>query len=374
MARAYVEVNLDAIKNNIAEIKNHLSKGTHIMAVVKADAYGHGCIPCAKAAIAAGAEWLAVATPEEGEVIRDAGIKNRILILGGIEDDKIDLCVNLDLDLCVFLSETVEKIAKHAQKQDKVCRIHIKIDTGMGRIGLRTKEELKSILDVILKYKNIELAGLFSHFPSADTAKDDDTTKKQLVRFLEFAAYVRDRGFTPLLHISNSAACIKFKEAQMDMVRLGISMYGIYPSPEMANKDIALIPAMKVLSKVVYVKTIDKGDSISYGQTFIASKPMKIATISIGYGDGFKRLLSGKGSVLIHGKRANIVGRVCMDQLMADVSDIEDVTIGDEVVCLGRQGNEEITADEIAQLCDTISYEIVLSFLPRMQRVYVGES
>ncbi|MEZ4357146.1 MAG: alanine racemase [Eubacteriales bacterium] len=371
MARAYVEVDLDAIKNNIREIKNHLSENTRIMAVVKADAYGHGCIPCATAAIEAGAKWLAVATPEEGKVIRDAGIKNRILILGAIEDDEIDMCIDLGLDLCVFSSVAIEKIAEIAKKKGKVCRIHIKIDTGMGRIGIRTIGELKSILSSVEKHKNIELAGIFSHFPSADTAAHDETTRKQLDKFLEFAKYVKDRGFTPLLHISNSAACIKFNEAQLDMIRLGISMYGIYPSPEMENKVVKLSPAMKVLSKVVFVKDIDKGDTISYGQTFKASAPMKIATISIGYGDGFKRLLSGKGSVLIHGKRAPIVGRVCMDQMMVDVTDIEGVVVGDEVVCLGKQGEEEITADEIAELCDTISYEIVLSFLQMMLRVYL---
>ena len=370
MSRTYALVDLDAIQFNIRQLKGRLPQKTQLCAVVKADAYGHGYVPCAKAAVAAGADWLAVATPEEGKTLREAGVRARILVLGGVDESAAELSVTYGLDQCVFTKSGIQVLSRLAGKIGKQAAIHIKVDTGMGRIGVRTIEELDELLDEIQKDSGLVLAGMFSHFSTSDES-DKSFSGIQESTFRRFAQHVKARGFAPILHIANSAACMELPQASFDMVRPGIAIYGLYPSGEV-KREIPLRPAMQVISQVAYVKEVPAGQPISYGRTFYAPRSMRIATIGIGYGDGFKRALSNRGSVLIRGQRAPIVGRVCMDQTMVDVTDIPGVSAGDQVVILGRQGGEEITADEIAELCDTINYEIVLSFLPRVARVYIG--
>lgn len=364
--RGFVEVDLGKLKANVSALKQSIKKDTKLIAVVKADAYGHGYVECAKAAVEAGADWLAVAIPDEGEELRRAGIENRILVLGGITFDQVADSVDNDFDQCVYSVSILNALSEYAKRVGKTAKVHIKADTGMGRIGVKTIEELDRLIDHI--DEGIDFAGFFSHFSSSD--EDEQYTRMQLKRFLELAEHVKKRGFSPMLHISNSAAVLNYPEANLDAVRPGIAIYGLYPS-DTVKRDVVLKPVMSVYTQVVYVKYIEPGQTVSYNNTFAASKRMKVATISLGYGDGFKRALSNKGEVLIHGERAPIIGRVCMDQAMVDVTHIKSVTPGDIAVVLGSQGTQTISADDIAKTCDTINYEIVLSFLPRVKRIYV---
>ncbi len=367
----YAEVDLNAIKQNVIGIRNRLPKNTIICAVVKADGYGHGSLQAARAAIAGGAEWLALAIPEECIPLRDAGINVPMLVMGGITREQAGLSVDLNLDQCVFTKDIICVLEKEAEKRGKTSRVHIKADTGMGRIGIRTAKELKELLSCIKKCPKVELAGFFTHFSVSD-AYDKSYTLEQNEKFKEFINIVRAEGFDPIVHASNSAAVIDMPELSYDMVRPGISIYGLYPSDEVDRQKVKLKPALRIVSHIAYVKEAGEGQYISYGRAYKTSGKTVIATLPIGYGDGLRRLLSNRGEVLIRGKRAKITGRVCMDQTMVDVTDIPNAGAGDEAVIIGKQGEDEITADEMAKMLDTINYEVVLSFLPRVERVYTG--
>lgn len=364
----YAVVDLAAIKQNIINIRKNLPEGTKFCAVVKADAYGHGSVMVSKAALEAGAEWLAVAIPEEAETLREDGITAPILVLGPSNLWQTERAAELDLSLVAASRECVSSAAEVACKHRKRMKLHLKVDTGMNRVGVKTFEEMDAMLADIEKSELLELEGIMTHFAAADEA-DKAYTRMQNERFREFIASVKERGFSPTIHASNSGASIDCPDMSYDMVRAGIAMYGCYPSDEV-NRSVKLKPAMSLHTKISHIKTVQTGEKMSYGCTFTALGEMRIATLPIGYADGFNRLLSNNGEVLIGGKRAKVVGRVCMDQTLVDVTHIEGAALGDEAVCIGRQGKEEITADEFAQKCGTINYEILCAISPRVPRLY----
>lgn len=355
---------LAALRENVSLLKASLPEGTRLMAVVKADAYGHGIVQVAKNALHAGAQWLAVARTDEGAVLRRAGVDAPILVLGAPSGAEIGDGVKNGLTLTVCAPEMAACVQRHARQLGKTAQVHIKIDTGMGRIGVRDEAELRALLDALGNCPDVRLTGAFTHFADADSA-DEDYTRMQLARFRSLTALLPE-GI--LRHCANSAAIHRFPEAAMDMVRAGISMYGCPPIPT----DMPLQPVMTWRTAVTFVKNLQKGDKVSYGCTFTADRPMTVATIACGYGDGYHRAGSGRAEVLIRGRRCRVIGRICMDQMMADVTGLEGVEPGDEAVLIGRQGDELITADELAAWASTISYEVLLAATERVHRTWVN--
>lgn len=364
----YAIIDLNAVKQNVVNIKSRLPEGTKFCASVKADAYGHGSVMVSKAAIEAGADWLALAIPEEAAALRDEGVTAPIIILGPSNRWQWEMAAGLGLSMVITSEECVRNAAETADKFRKKMKLHLKADTGMNRVGIKTFGELERILDEIGKSELLELEGLMTHFAAADEA-DKTYTTMQNERFKEFITRVKKRGFAPLIHAANSGAAIDCPELSYDMVRVGIAMYGCYPSDEV-DKSVKLKPVMSVYTKISHIKTLPAGEKLSYGCTFTTPREMRIATLPIGYADGFNRLMSNNGEVLICGKRAKVVGRVCMDQTLVDVTDIPGVDRGEEAVIIGRQGKDEITADEFAARCGTISYEILCAISPRVPRLY----
>lgn len=365
----WAEVNLDNIKFNLKQVKKNIPEDTKVMAVVKADAYGHGVIPVAKAALEAGADRLAVALPEEGKELRDNGFKLPIQILGEVLPNQVSILVENDLIPTISKIETVKRLNELAAKKGIIKKIHIKIDTGMGRIGVFPDDAINFIKKVD-SYSNIDIEGIMTHFAKADE-KDKSYTYKQWERFKSVIDKLKEIDINiPIKQAANSATIIDLPEFSLNMVRPGIMMYGLRPSHEV-DESFKLKPALSWKAKIVYLKEVPSGTGISYGATYVTKRKSKIATIPMGYADGFSRLLSNKGEVLVNGKRAPIRGRVCMDQFMVDVTDIEDVNIGDEVVLIGKQGNDELTATEMADLINTINYEITCDITKRVPRVYI---
>jgi alanine racemase len=370
-AHSWAEIRLADIAYNIAQLRRCIGDDTLFMAVVKADGYGHGAYRVAQTAIDAGARWLGVAIAEEGVELRDKGIDAPILVLGGIMPYEAEEVVASGLCQTVFTLDVAKALSDASAKQGKNADVHIKVDTGMGRVGVRPGIELEQLIEGLLKLPGININGMFTHFAESD-ACDKAFTGGQISLFRQAVNQAESMGVGPLiLHAANSAAIMDYSDARFNMVRGGISIYGYYPSNEIDNpQKIDLKPALSWKARVVYVKDVPAGTPISYGRTFTTQRPSKIATISAGYADGYRRQLSNKGCVLIRGSRAPVIGRVCMDQFMVDVTDIPGVAAGDEVVLIGGQGNETITADELAELCDTISYEILTSIGPRVPRIY----
>ncbi|AEE97349.1 alanine racemase [Mahella australiensis] len=371
-AHSWAEIRLTDIAYNIAQLRRCIGDDTLFMAVVKADGYGHGAYRVAQTAIDAGARWLGVAIAEEGAELRDKGIDAPILVLGGIMPYEAEEVVASGLCQTVFSLDVAKALSDASVKQGKSADVHIKVDTGMGRVGVRPGLELEQLIEGLVGLPGINITGMFTHFAESD-ACDKSFTKYQMSLFVQAINQAKAMNVGPLiLHAANSAAVIDYTDAHFNMVRGGISIYGYYPSNEINNpQKIDLKPALSWKARVVYVKDVPAGTPISYGRTFTTQRSSKIATISAGYADGYRRQLSNKGCVLIRGNRAPVIGRVCMDQFMVDVTDIPGVVTGDEVVLIGRQGNETITADELAELCDTISYEILTSIGPRVPRIYV---
>lgn len=369
-SRVVAEIDMEAIKHNYHQIRKNVSKDTEIMPVVKADAYGHGSTEIARLLQNEGAKRFAVAIVKEGAELRQAGITSPILVLGYTPSADIEGLICNDLTPTVFSYEMAKEIAAIAQKLNKVVHIHIKVDTGMGRIGfLPTQQSLKEIIKIAeLKYLKIE--GIFTHFAAADE-QDDTYTKQQWNTFINFVNDLRKAGILiPIVHAANSAAIINHEYTHCNMVRPGIILYGYYPSDYLQGKKLDLRPAMTLKSQVVHVKELPAGCYISYGRKYCTPKTTKIATIPIGYADGYSRRLTNKGRVLIHGQYAKITGTVCMDQFMVDVSHIENVSAGDEVVLFGRQEGSCISVEEIAEISGTISYEVVCMIGKRVPRVY----
>ncbi len=356
-------IDLSALRENVRLIKASLPERTLLMAVVKADAYGHGIIEVAKNALHAGADWLAVARTDEGAVLRRCGVAAPVLVLGASTEWELRDGVLNGLTLTVCTPKSVRLLEAFAADMGKTALMHLKLDTGMGRIGARTEDEVRDILAALAECPHVRLTGAFTHFADAD-GLDDGYTRDQLNRFARLLTLL-PAGI--IRHCANSAAIHRYPEAAMDMVRAGISMYGAPPVPT----DLPLRPVMDWRTAVTFVKEVDAGDCVSYGCTFTAQRKLRLATVACGYGDGYHRGASGHAQVIIRGRRANVVGRICMDQMMVDVSDIPGVDVGDEVVLMGTQGSETITADELASWSGTIGYEVLLAATDRVHRNWV---
>jgi alanine racemase len=365
----WAEVDLDAIAYNARGLKERAGPETELMAVVKANAYGHGAVPVAKTALENGASRLAVNRALEGVELRQAGLTAPILILGYSLPSEAETIVRWDLTPTVTTVEGALALSAMSVRQGKVTPIHVKVDTGMGRFGL-LPDEVVAFVRRVAELPGLKLEGLFTHFAVADLA-DKTYTRRQFGLYMQVVRQLEEAGFTiPLKHMANSAANLDRPEMHLDMVRCGIALYGLRPSAEV-EPAIPLKPAMALKSRVARVRTLPPGSSISYGCTYTTTRPTPVALVPVGYGDGYHRILSNKGSVLIGGKRAPIVGRVCMDQFVVDVTGIEGVRQDDEVVVFGCQGGEEISAEEVAALAGTINYEVVTSILLRVTRVYL---
>lgn len=371
--RAWAEINLDNIAHNVREVVKKVGKMTEVMAVVKADAYGHGVRETVPTLLENGATRLAVSMLDEAIQLREMGITVPVLVLSYTDPVRAEEIINYNITQTVFSHDLAQALSKAAVKLGKQAKIHIKIDTGMSRVGFQPG--YKAVKDVveINSLPGIVIEGLFTHFASADEA-DREYTKLQYWRFESIVNELNRIGILiPVKHISNSAAIIQYPNLCLDMVRPGIILYGLYPSKEVDRSLIDLKPAMQLKAEVILVKEVDAGIPISYGRIYETKRKSKIATLPVGYADGYSRLLSNRGRVLIHGEYAPVVGRICMDQCMVDVTDIPGVKTGDEAVLIGRQGNNEITADEVAELSGTINYEVVCLIGKRIPRVYIKD-
>jgi len=369
--RTWAEIDLSALKNNFEIIKSQ-ANGTPVMAVVKANAYGHNDDIVAPLLDKWGAFGFAVSNIEEAKHLRDLGIKKTVLILGYTPETCAEELSKYDISQCVFSKEYATALSENARKSGVNIKIHIKLDTGMGRIGFDCRnEELSGIDDAIFSAKlpNLNFRGIFTHFALADrnNIKEDDFTNKQYSHFVKGVEKIKKSGLNPeFCHCCNSAATYLDKDKHFDMCRAGITLYGLTPSTDLDFNE-GFVPVMTLKSVVSMVKTVRKGESVNYGRTFIASKDTKIATVSVGYADGYSRLLSNKGYVLIRGKKAKIVGRICMDQMSVDVSDIKDVNMGDEVILFGK----DLPVENLSTICETINYETVCDVSSRVPRIPV---
>lgn len=378
------EIDLGAIGQNVSQLRRITSPSAKLMAVVKANGYGHGAVPVAVTALKNGADRLGVARMEEGKQLREAGIEAPILLFGLTHPDQVDDVIRHGLTPTVFSLENAKLLSEKIGRRSPPLGIHLKIDTGMGRIGLLpdalcadpaekgSSARLLEIITRIIRLPGLQLEGIYTHFASADSA-DKTYTRLQLKRFLDILEKLRRSGIdTGIRHAANSGGIIDHPESHLDMVRPGISLYGLYPSPEVTREKLPLIPAMALKTTIIQIKEVPAGFKISYGSTYETTRITRIATLSIGYADGLNRLLSSRGWMLVHGVRAPIVGRVCMDLTMIDVGHIPDAKAGDEVVVFGRQNNAELHVDEIADMLDTINYEVVTGISERVPRAYVN--
>lgn len=367
--RCYAKVDLDAISHNIDEVRKKVGDEVWILAVIKADAYGHGAVKVADK-IRDKVQYFAVATVEEAIELREAGETLPILILGYTSPSQYDLIVKYDITQTIYSLDTARELNNVATKLGKKGKIHIALDTGMTRIGFVMKEESISDVVEISKLENIYLEGMFSHFSCADMY-DKEYSKKQMQRYDWFADELEKRDVEiPVKHLCNSAGIIEFESHRFNMVRAGIIIYGLYPSDEVRTDEVMLKPALKWVSHVVNVKTVEAGEGVSYGATFVTKAPTKIATISVGYADGYSRGLSNKGRVIIRDEYAPIIGRVCMDQMMVDVSHIPDVAIEDEVILAGKSESKELSVEEVSALSGSFNYEFVCDINKRVARIY----
>ena len=370
--RVWAEVDLDAIWENMVHMKENIAEKTKILAVIKTDGYGHGGVPIAK--MLEQLDFMfgyAAATYEEAHVLREAGVKKPILILGYTFPYCYEELIREEIRPAVYRRDTVEELVAAAANVGQKAKVHIKVDTGMGRIGITPDEEGLEFVRFLIEHPELEVEGIFTHFAKSDEA-DKTSANHQLELFQNFIDKIQtELGITiPVKHCSNSAAILEMPQANMDMVRAGITTYGLYPSEEVSKDIVPLRAAMSLYSHIVYCKTIHAGQSVSYGGLFTAQKDTRVATIPVGYGDGYPRSLSGKGYVLIRGKKAPILGRVCMDQFMVDISEIPGVMEGDKVTLLGVDGTERITAEELGELSGRFNYEFVCDLGKRIPRVY----
>ncbi len=369
--RVQANINLSAIRHNLSEIRKKVTADTRVMAIIKADAYGHGAVPVARALDESGStDAYGVAIIEEAVELRKAGITKPILILGYTAREQYDLVVAYDVTQTIFQYEMAQALSEEAVKQGKTVKIHIKLDTGMSRIGFT--DTVNSVLEIkrIATLPNIIMEGMFTHFAQADE-EDKSHAQNQLNRYIKFNELLEQEEIhIPVKHVANSAGIIDFPQAYFNMVRSGIITYGIYPSDLVNKEEIKLIPAMEIKTHVVFVKDVEAGVGVSYGATFITKRKTKIATIPVGYGDGYSRNLSNTGKVIIHGRYAPIIGRVCMDQFMADVTDIPNVVQGDTVTLLGRDAQAYLSTEELAEASHSFSYELVCTVGKRIPRVY----
>lgn len=358
-------IDLAAISYNVAEIRKKIGSKRGLMAVVKADGYGHGAVEVSRTALKSGADSLGVALPEEGQHLRESGIEAPILVLGLIQPEEAYKVVKFGLSQTVTSVELLEALNCEGAKASSRVSVHVKVETGMGRIGV-SPDDVVSFVRKVKSFENLNLEGLFSHFSSADE-RDKTFSKRQLQLFHQVIDSLRLAGIeVPKKHIANSAAILDLPQSYYDVVRPGIMIYGLYPSREVSH-SIELKPAMTFKTKVSEVKVVPPGTPISYGRTFITKKKTTVATLPVGYADGYNRLLSNQGEVLIKGHRAPVIGAICMDMCMVDASSVEDVRPGDEAILFG----EELPVDEIAAKIGTINYEVVCNVNPRVPRIYI---
>ena len=370
--RTWAEINMDALTENIKNIRSITNKNSMVMAVVKADAYGHGAVNVAKLLLKNGADRLAVADLDEAIELRHSGISAEILILGASFDEDCSSLVKHNITPAVFSYDFAKKLSTEAIKQGKQAKIHVKIDTGMSRIGFVSGDSNEEICDEILKISklpNIFIEGIFSHFATSDE-KDKSYTEKQFSEFLSVCNLLKEKGLDiPIRHIANSAAIMMYPETHLDMVRAGIILYGFYPSEDVNKDRLKLRHVMTLKSRITLIKEIENR-GVSYGKTYIAHNKTKIATIPVGYADGYTRLLNNKAKIIANGETVDVIGRICMDQCMIDVTNVHNINTGDEVIIFGE---DIVTADDIAMSLGTINYEIVCMISRRIPRIYLCE-
>ena len=368
--RCYAEISLEAIGHNIREVKKRLPEGVKLLGVVKANAYGHGAVPVASY-LENQVDYFATATIEEAVELRENGISAPILILGYVSPSQYGDLVEYDITQTIDSYAQALALEKEAARQNRKAKAHLAVDTGMTRIGFQVTEHDADEAAKIADLPHIELEGMFTHFSCADQ-EDKTYCSMQMEKYDKMTALLAERGVTiPLRHICNSAGIMEFDDHRFEMVRSGIITYGICPSEEVKKERLDLIPALSWKSHVIHVKEVSPGIGVSYGATYVTEKPMtRIATVSAGYADGYPRALSNQGCVLIHGKKAPIIGRICMDQMMVDVTDIPDVQVEDVVTLVGTDGDETITIEEIANPAARFDYEMLCDISSRVTRVY----
>lgn len=369
--RVYAGINLSAVLHNLEEMHKNIDQNTKIVAVIKTDGYGHGALPIAKAIENVPYLWgYAVATVDEAVSLIEDGRKKPILILGISFLEQFDTIIKNDIRPCVCDFDTAKKLSEIAVAKNKICHIHIKIDTGMSRIGFQVNQDTADTIYKISKLPNIEIEGIFTHFATADE-RDKTSTMIQIDLFEHMCHMLEEKGlYISIKHCSNSAGIVDIPSANMNMVRAGIILYGLWPSDDVDKEKMNLHPVMSLKSHISYIKDLEAGRKISYGGVYVTPCTKKIATIPVGYGDGYARSLSEKGYVLIRGQKAPICGRICMDQFMVDVSNIEGVRLGDAVTLLGQDGLEQITMEELGELSERFNYEFACLITPRVPRVY----
>lgn len=367
----WAEVSLPNLAYNVQQFQQHIGGKTRLMAVVKADGYGHGAVPIAEQALAEGAGYLGVAFLDEAIRLREAEITAPILILGYTPAHAVRKAVEQDITLTVYTHDTLDMIREASQALQKKAKVHIKVDTGMTRIGVRTIEEALELRKA-LDEDAFEVEGVFTHFAEADNGISSDYTYSQFRAFEKVCQALEEAGYPILLkHCCNSAAAIAYPEMHLDMVRVGVSLYGLHPEPHL-KKILPLKQVMSFKTKPVFIKAVPAGESISYGRTYTTIKETKVATLPVGYADGLSRLLSNQGHVTIHGKACPIVGRVCMDQTMVDVSDLENITKDDTATIFGEPSEGFISLDSVAEQMKTIHYETVCLIGKRVPRKYMN--
>lgn len=365
---AWIEIDLSALKNNYNFIRSKINTQTKIAAVVKANAYGHGAVRVAQKLSQLGVEYFCVGSPDEGIELRDAGIEKQIIVLAEILPSQYADILKGNLIQTAASLESLQGLNQAAEQAGQIISVHLKIDTGMGRIGFLNRD-LPEVYNKAVKLENIKVEGLLSHLARADE-ENKEFSYQQLQKFNSALEKIKNAGFKlPLLHIANSAAVIDLKETSLDLVRPGIMLYGLLPSDQL-TQTADIKPLLSFKTRVVQLRQLPAGSAVSYGSTYKTESEEKLAVLPIGYKDGYPRLLSNQGEVLIKGQRAPIRGRVCMGQTIVSVDQIENVEVGDEVVLIGKQGNDEISAAEIADLCGTINYEIVCNLSERLEKVY----
>ena len=362
------EIRLGALRRNFRRVRELAGSGVKVMAVVKANAYGHGILPVSRTLLSEGADYIGVAFLEEGIFLRNNGIKAPILVLGAVATPQIPSFIEHDLDITLPSVEKARAVSAAARQAGKTARVHLKVDTGMERIGVHWYSA-EPFVDEILSLPGLDIAGLFSHFATADG--EPGFAEEQLTRFNEVLRLFEVRGRRPrLVHMASSAALVNMPEARFDMVRPGLLLYGYEPTP---LKKVGVEPVMRLMSRVSYFKSIRAGSSVSYGRAWRTSEDSRIATIPIGYGDGYSRALSNKGEVIIRGRRLPVVGRVCMDQLMVDLGPDGEAYNGDEVLLFGVRGEDSLPAETLCERIDTIPYELTTMVSSRVPRIYVEE-
>ncbi len=366
----WAEVNLDHIAHNVAWLARRAAPAA-LMAVVKADGYGHGAVPVARVALAHGATWLGVATPEEGVALREAGIAAPVLVLGAFLAGQEDVYLTARLQATLCHRAAADALGRAALGQGRRAPVHVKVDTGMGRLGV-LPADAPDFIAWVAAHPGLELVGVYTHLATADEP-DPTYAHQQVESFRQVLAACARRGIrVPIAHAANSAGLLALEDAAFQMVRAGIALYGLPPSAHVAQRSGApLRPALALKAQLVSVKRLPAGHGVSYGRTYVTTRETNVGVIPIGYADGYSRRLSGRAQVLVRGQRRPVIGRICMDQCMVDLGPLP-VEAGEEVVLIGRQGDEEITADEVAAWMDSIAYEVVCHIGPRVRRVYLG--